>query len=96
MINSGISSRVSQLGTTRNNKKSKSKSKERHFKEITIHDYLHIDSKRQKNKRELERLIDEEYKRQYIFPFKPTISEKSKELALIKYSKINERESIER
>lgn len=65
--------------------------KEKRFKQITVHDHLYLDSKRQETKRLMEQVLDEEYKRQNILTFTPLISQKSQMLAIAKFAQIQER-----
>lgn len=58
------------------------------FNQITVHEHLYLAGIKQENKRMMERIIDEQYKKEKLMPFQPHINQKSQQLAEIKFSRL--------
>jgi hypothetical protein len=60
-----------------------------------VHEHLYLAGIKQSNKRMIEQVLEEQYRKEKVTPFQPQISLKSQQLAENKFSRIQERQEIE-
>jgi hypothetical protein len=60
-----------------------------------VHEHLYLAGLKQSSKRAMEQILEEQYRRENVTPFRPHISLKSQQLAETKFSRVQERHQVE-